>query len=79
MEFVRDVNEHEFLTLPETYMAPENQWLEDEFPVGKAYFQGQTVSFREGNAEICIQTGLQLPTCTSEVLEFEGSFLGQKS
>ena len=26
--------------LPETNMAPENQWLEDEFPFGKAYFQG---------------------------------------
>ena len=28
-----------WLTLPETNMAPENQWLEDEFPFGKAYFQ----------------------------------------
>ena len=30
-------------------MAPENGWLEDEFPFcRKACFQGQTVSFREG-------------------------------
>ena len=27
-------------TLPETNIAPENEWLEDEFPFGKAYFQG---------------------------------------
>ena len=27
-------------TLPETNIAPENQWLEDEFPFGMAYFQG---------------------------------------
>ena len=27
-------------TLPENNMAPENGWLEDEFPFGKAYFQG---------------------------------------
>ena len=26
-------------TLPETNIAPENQWLEDEFPFGMAYFQ----------------------------------------
>ena len=26
-------------TLPETNMAPENGWLEDKFPFGKAYFQ----------------------------------------
>ena len=35
-------------TLPETNMAPENGWLEYYFPIGKAYFQGRTVSFREG-------------------------------
>ena len=34
-------------TLPETNMAPENGWLEYVFPFGKAYFQVQTVSFRE--------------------------------
>ena len=27
-------------TLPETHIAPENGWLEDEFPFGMAYFQG---------------------------------------
>ncbi len=27
-------------TLPETNIAPENGWLEDEFTFGKAYFQG---------------------------------------
>ena len=27
-------------TLPETNIAHENGWLEDEFPFGMAYFQG---------------------------------------
>ncbi len=27
------------LTLPETNIAPENGWLEDDFPFGKPYFQ----------------------------------------
>ena len=27
-------------TLPETNIAPENGWLEDEFPFGMVYFQG---------------------------------------
>ena len=27
-------------TLPETNIAPETLWLEDEFPSGKPYFQG---------------------------------------
>ena len=40
-------------TLPETNMAPENGWLEDEFPFGKAYLQGRAVSFREG---ICFES-----------------------
>ena len=35
------------LTLPETNIAPENGWLEDEFPFGMAQFQWRTVSFRE--------------------------------
>ena len=34
---------------PETNIAPENGWLEYYFPIGEAYFQGRTVSFREGN------------------------------
>ena len=38
-----------WFTLPETNIAPENGWLEDYFPFGKAYFQGRTVSFREGS------------------------------
>ena len=36
------------ITLPETNIAPEKWWLEDEFPFGKPYFQVRTVSFREG-------------------------------
>ena len=35
-------------TLPETNIAPKNGWLEYYFPIGKAYFQWQTISFREG-------------------------------
>ena len=36
-------------TLPEINIAPENGWLEyDRFLFGMAYFQGRTVSFREG-------------------------------
>ena len=31
-----------------TATAPENGWLEDDFPFGKPYFQVRTVSFREG-------------------------------
>ena len=27
-------------TLPETNIESENEWLEDEFPFGKAHFQG---------------------------------------
>ena len=35
------------VTLPETNMAPENQWLEDEFPFwGPAYFQGLCFKFQ---------------------------------
>ena len=36
------------VTLPETNIAPENGWLEYYFPIGMAYFQVRTVSFREG-------------------------------
>ena len=35
-------------TLPKTNIAPKNGWLEYYFPIGDAYFQGRTVSFREG-------------------------------
>ncbi len=31
---------HWGFTIPETNIAPENGWLEDYFPFGKAYFQG---------------------------------------
>ena len=31
---------HLKITLPETNIALENQWLEDYFPFGNAYFQG---------------------------------------
>ena len=27
-------------TLPETNVAPENGWFEDQFPFGMAYFHG---------------------------------------
>ena len=40
-------------TLPEgkiDIFAPENGWLEDEFPFGMAQFQGRIVSFREGKS-----------------------------
>ena len=39
-------------TLPETNIAPENGWFEYYFPIGEAYFQGRTVSFREGNSAL---------------------------
>ena len=29
------------ITLPQTNMAPETGWLEDQFPFGMAYFQGR--------------------------------------
>ena len=40
------------ITLPETNIAPKNGWLEYYFPIGKAYFQGRTVSFREGTVGV---------------------------
>ena len=30
----------DYYTLPETNIAPENGWLEDDFPFKMAYFQG---------------------------------------
>ena len=30
-------------TLPETNIESENEWLEDEFPFGKAHFQGRKI------------------------------------
>ena len=38
-------------TLPKTNIAPTNGWLEYYFPIGEAYCQGRTVSFREGIPE----------------------------
>ena len=35
------------IALPETNVAPENQWLEDSFPFGMTYFQVRSVSFWE--------------------------------
>ena len=29
-----------YLPLPETNVERENGWLEDDFPIGKAFFQG---------------------------------------
>ena len=40
-------NESVILKHPETNMAPENGWLEDDFPFGKPYFQVRTLSFRD--------------------------------
>ena len=36
------------LTLPETNIAPKNQWLEDVFPFGMAYFQVLFLEFQGG-------------------------------
>ena len=36
------------VTIPETNIVPQDGWLEDYFPIGEAYFQGRTVSFRDG-------------------------------
>ena len=35
------------LRSPETNIAPTNGWLEYYFPIGEAYLQVRTVSFRE--------------------------------
>ena len=35
---------------PWNIFAPENHWLEDWFPFGKAYFRRRTLSFREGTS-----------------------------
>ena len=44
---------NKWYTHPETNIAPENGWLEDYFPFGKAYFQVRFVSFREGTHLKC--------------------------
>ena len=50
------VGEKNRSTLPETNMAPENQWLEEEFPFGMACFQGRTVRLRDGNKSDKVST-----------------------
>ena len=47
---------------PWNYHSPSKKWwLEDEFPFGMAYFQGQTVSFRENYVSWTnLQTGLDI-------------------
>ena len=52
-------------TLPETNIAPENRWLEDEFPFGMAYFQGRTVSFRE--CKLCNPFKIQRLPCLGKI------------
>ena len=44
-----DIDKMKETTLPETnsWLAPENWWLEDEFSFGLAYFQGRTASFMD--------------------------------
>ena len=37
------------ITLPKTNIAPENQWWEDDFPLGMPIFMGY-VRFREGSS-----------------------------
>ena len=58
-------------TLPETNMAPENGWLEYQFPFGMAYFQGRAVSFTGGYQPYEVNPGKW-----SFLLAFYGSFYG---
>ena len=41
-----------YYTLPETNIDPENGWLEDEFPLGKAYFRGKPLV--SGRVIVCL-------------------------
>ncbi len=56
--FVVNYKNMSLSTLPETNIAPENWWLEYYFPIGEAYFQVRTASFREGNnyGSVCNHT-----------------------
>ncbi len=47
-------------SLPETNIAPEDWWLEDYFPIGYAYIQGRTVSFKEGKGCYCFVESLEV-------------------
>ena len=43
----------EWITFPETNISPENQWLEDDFPFGMAYFsEAMLVSGRVGHRKM---------------------------
>ena len=63
-------------TLPETNIAPKNGWLEYNFPIGKAYFQVRTVSFREGIPAKVFFFRLQT-TSTSDLWRITGFFGAQ--
>ncbi len=54
----------EWITLPETNIAPENGWLEYYFPIGMAYFQVRTVSFREGSGLNWSRAPLSIRSCS---------------
>ena len=60
-------------TLPETNIAPENQWLEDAFPFGIAHLQVRTVSFRVGHVFARWSRGPGGPTCGPRRLEENNS------
>ena len=57
-------------TLPETNIAPENGWLEDVFPFGKAYFQVLCLVSRSVNLNLELfwhfLEGIPLQTITTE-------------
>ena len=50
--------------------APENGWLEDEFPFGMAQFQVRTVSFREGT--LPQKTNMMMVIFQNVMLVFRG-------
>ena len=68
-------------TLPETNIfAPEALGWEHEFPFGKAYFQGQAVSFMDGRydyiwSELLIEVGWTSPLDGERFVEPPASFL----
>ena len=66
----------QLLSVKLTAKAPENQWLEDEFPFGMTSFRRQTVSFSEcsPNWSKYIQV-LKLSECLFP-FEMSLSFLG---
>ena len=55
-----------------TAKAPENGSLEDDFPFGKPYFQGRTVSFRE-----CILLLFQQPRTWEPIAKTTVEIVGQ--